>query len=521
MALKGRTRIELTNVNTGEVEVHEDNNMVTNALNKLLGNYGVFCNNPLAEVVNGTPTETIKKLTGGLMLFDKEIEEDPEIINAPAGTSVVGCGSLVPYNGANLMTGSYNDVESGWTEDGGYKHVWDFTTSQANGNIACACLTTNAGGKITEGTFPYSADYALASECMFTDDDIITTMHFYNTNSTANYIMFADAINNKVVVPATMEEVAYGYHTGTSTTAYENFKKTIFYKKSIDLDLYRFGFSNVSIFDGDKNYNSAELETRNMYLGRVTVEMPEGLKNVLTQQLLDTPRNYFNVMHICDDNNIYLLIRYKLNATNGNLQINDILHIWQINATTFESSYYSITNISDEIYNYGSINTNFSFTNYCRACNDYFAFVGYTTKKIYLVNKNTNETITVTTPDGSEYITNNASINVGCSFNNKILFDTSLSNNNLVGVIDLDTKKITFKNIASFAYFTGSGGGSNPNYYMKPKGIFYGLSISDKNSLKLWLDPTLLITINNLETPVQKTSAQTMKVTYVITQDRG
>jgi hypothetical protein len=520
MALKGHTRIELTNVETGEVEVHEDNNMVTNALSKLLGNYGCFCNNPLSGIVNDTPASTVRKLTGGLMLFDKEIEGNPEIINAPAGTSVVGCGSLIAYNGTNTMAGSYNETESGWTEEGGYKHVWDFTTSQANGNIACACLTTNAGGKITEGTFPYSSDYVLASENMFTNGDITQTMNFYNTAKTANYIMFADGINNRIIVPATMEEVAYGYHTGTSTTAYENFKKTIFYKKSIDLDLYRFGFSNISIFDGNKNNNLSELETNNMYLGRVTVEMPEGLKNVLTQELLDTSRNYYNVSHICDDNNIYLLIRYRLNNTTGSLQKNDILHIWQINATTFESNYYSITNISDEIYFYGNINTNFSFTNYCRACNDYIAFVGYTTKKIYLVNKNTNETITLTTPDGEEYASNSASINTGCSFNNKILFDTSVSNNQRIGVIDLDTKKITFKNIKYFTSFTGASGGSNPSYYMKLKGVHYGIGISsDNNLLKLWLDPTLLITINNLETPVQKTSAQTMKVTYVLTQE--
>jgi hypothetical protein len=57
---------------------------------------------------------------------------------------------------------------------------------------------------------------------------------------------------------------------------------------------------------------------------------------------------------------------------------------------------------------------------------------------------------------------------------------------------------------------------------MKLKGVHYGIGISsDNNLLKLWLDPTLLVTINNLETPVQKTSAQTMKVTYVLTQDRG
>ena len=52
MALKGHTRIELRNIETGEVEVHEDDNMVTNALSKLLGNYGWFANDTLYEVMN-------------------------------------------------------------------------------------------------------------------------------------------------------------------------------------------------------------------------------------------------------------------------------------------------------------------------------------------------------------------------------------------------------------------------------------------------------------------------------------
>ena len=35
--LKGKTIIELTDVNTGKKEVHEDENMFTNALNEIFG----------------------------------------------------------------------------------------------------------------------------------------------------------------------------------------------------------------------------------------------------------------------------------------------------------------------------------------------------------------------------------------------------------------------------------------------------------------------------------------------------
>ena len=40
MGIKGKTTFELTDVNTGEVEVIEDSNMITNALQEFLTTYG-------------------------------------------------------------------------------------------------------------------------------------------------------------------------------------------------------------------------------------------------------------------------------------------------------------------------------------------------------------------------------------------------------------------------------------------------------------------------------------------------
>ena len=42
VALKGKTTFELTDVNTGEVEVIEDSNMITNGLQEILRTYGYF-----------------------------------------------------------------------------------------------------------------------------------------------------------------------------------------------------------------------------------------------------------------------------------------------------------------------------------------------------------------------------------------------------------------------------------------------------------------------------------------------
>ena len=71
--LKGKTRIELTDVHTGEVEVIEEENMVTNALQHIF--------NPMGYVKAADPMYTTEyvyyytTLTGGLLLLNKSLEE--------------------------------------------------------------------------------------------------------------------------------------------------------------------------------------------------------------------------------------------------------------------------------------------------------------------------------------------------------------------------------------------------------------------------------------------------------------
>ena len=243
MKLKGHTTIELTDVNTGKKEVHEDDNLITNAIQKILGYNGVMYNilsgDSLFDIdtTNGTYFSPIKKLTGGLMLFDTQIEENVETVREPAGISLVGCASGISYNGSNVMAGSYNKQESGKV-DRGYKHVWDFGTSQANGQIACACLTTMAGGKITTGSFPFSQDYKYKSGYSkdTVDESLLlicktpkfvtkcegqTTPDYYTSMS----ILFIDAKRNRLI-----KAKNFNYSQNNTSNA-EYFQKSIFYNK--------------------------------------------------------------------------------------------------------------------------------------------------------------------------------------------------------------------------------------------------------------------------------------------------
>lgn len=154
--IKGHTIFELTDVKTGEVERIEDDNMFTNALDSVFNRAPFYFNNVLlatqAQVNNQEPiiTPTFEKALGGLLLFPERIEEDANTLYAPVSNKPVGIASNDGYGGTDRRRGSFNEIESGPIKSGdkstGYRFVWDFSTSQANGVISCACLTSSKGG---------------------------------------------------------------------------------------------------------------------------------------------------------------------------------------------------------------------------------------------------------------------------------------------------------------------------------------------------------------------------------------
>lgn len=136
---KGHTRIELRNVETGETEVYEDDNLVTQAIDRIIN---------MEMSINAAPNDYClpvrAKALGGIMLFDDELEEDVENIHFPVDAHLVGYAST-DVNTSDSHRGSYNSVESYSTENGRVD-VWDFGTSQANGTIKAVARTSSYGG---------------------------------------------------------------------------------------------------------------------------------------------------------------------------------------------------------------------------------------------------------------------------------------------------------------------------------------------------------------------------------------
>jgi len=139
--LKGHTKIELTDVNTGEVTVYEDTNMFTNAIYKTL-------NNAWTALVGGVSTlkdwhlPLSQKMLGGIALFEDSIDEVETNNHFPKGNKVVGMAGTITSDGATKNWGSRNTLESEAfnPETNSVKHVWDFSTAEANGKISAVGL---------------------------------------------------------------------------------------------------------------------------------------------------------------------------------------------------------------------------------------------------------------------------------------------------------------------------------------------------------------------------------------------
>ena len=156
MRLTGTMRIELTDVNTGEVTAVMEENMVTDAVNHILGlnPMGVFYE--IGESIDGVKWQeallpVCPNMIGGILLFSKVLEERVDNIYSLSDNLPVAYASNNVNSTANVARGSMNLTESKRL-DNGYKFVWEFTPSQGNGTIAAAALTSAQGGANAYGS---------------------------------------------------------------------------------------------------------------------------------------------------------------------------------------------------------------------------------------------------------------------------------------------------------------------------------------------------------------------------------
>ena len=156
--IHGHTRIDLRDVKTGKRErIESDNTFMATTLAKYMRGLGAGNNNPFA---NDTwkANNMVKNLCGGVFLFKDVIPDNSEYMPAGNKMTANGCYNVV-NNGNPPEFGSWNSIESNIDGNSSAVLVWDWSTSQGNGQISSVCLTSETGGYIGYGN---ASGYAMS-----------------------------------------------------------------------------------------------------------------------------------------------------------------------------------------------------------------------------------------------------------------------------------------------------------------------------------------------------------------------
>lgn len=470
--LKGTTRIELKDVNTGEVEVIEKHNMVTNALNKIFEPIGFL---KYASVLLSSFQSYYTRLLGGLLLFDNPIEEDPDNLYASDEVKLVGCGV---YNVQNTSTGTargnYNLTESEINTRNKYaKFVFDFNTSQANGPISCVCLSSlyagyngygykNAGARI--GNYMH-----LPLNCSDSNGlNVLTLSKYTGANCVGRFTSMTLNDTEHLFLIDPEQDVAC-YFKVVSSNIIHIIKRKIYLK-------------SVSLFDNPVKSNPI--------VDEIELELDRDVPTAAVAYNYDE-----------DDNSLYIIF-----TNNINKKLNESFVVMKISYPSLSVSYYDITNTSDvtfQLYSY-----------YTLVHRGYlYVKVSDTIYKINLSNSADAQSIVSPFSLGYSYI------KFGINGYLYIEYTTGYnSTDSYCFTVNTRTKDVLACEINSFMNM----GGNYASYAYIPvlhnKMLWYytGYERYGDNWGGFVIMGNYLATINNLEQTVVKTADKTMKVTYII-----
>ena len=478
MGIKGKTTFELTDVNTGEVEVVEDSNMITNALQEFLTTYGYFgCDILYTDDIRNNSLWV--NLLSGLFLFDTALDEDVNNTFMPAGVKMIGNGSKdVSNSGTVTELGSYNTVESGTQSDGSIKLVYDFNTAQANGTIACACLTSKIGGYIGMGNDSnryYNESYNLVK--FLSNDNYFCQSNIPGGGNDTSHILYP-VYNENAIYFTNPYNIKY-----SSSQASQHWSTT----KKIQILKVRAGFTGVSI--KDRKYLDKVIATYD-------VDIPQDILDYM-----GTSTNYITISRD-SERNVYVIF-YKTRSdyiSNGNF-----CWIMKIDKDMNATSYKFTNNVGKAL----RLGTDFS--KYITFDGDYL-WIYSDSSPYYLY--------------GIKYTDSTQIIETGVNKGN--IYNLYTAEKNLIGIYDADVKNSynyapTVYDVVNRTHRRINGAISNDYYYVlvpfpDKKGVYlYIDQYFNPCRLKVMKDPRYLATINNLSEPVVKTSSKTMKVTYTLT----
>ncbi len=463
--LKGKMKIELTDVHTGETETVLEQNMVTNALANIFKPMGL--DKSPAKLINGM-NPYYQSVLGGLLLFDSEIEENADNVYPPSNVNLIGCASYgVQNNTTGTLRGGFNQTESELNMADRYmKYVYDFTTSQANGTISCVCLTHKNGGYTSYGgkDAPFGSNYGLGMQVC--DGHL----QYVYTNCTG----------------ASTGDKYSGCSIGTT--------EMIFLISFDDDAVYYFRIDNST---------KITITKRRAYMKSVSVlENPYSKKPLidsfeLEELKTELPTNYISYNFDPADNCLYIV-----NCANYYLDASGTFIVTKVNFSTWKVTQYTMTNTTSERINLGGMRSS-----YCHR--GYILFRGYNNSNhIYKMEIGNSANVELLKLVNLTSITGSFAM----SINGRVYIEGYGSSTYYLYVINLDTNEILKVEASRII-----GGSNYPCYtpVMNEPMLWYG-SYGSWSTIGYFIMSNYLATINNLSEPVTKTADKTMKVTYII-----
>lgn len=461
--LKGKTIIELTDVKTGKVERHEDGNMVTNALQHIfepLGHYKTAAR----LFTSSDMVPFYQNLLGGLLLFDGEIEENAEQIYAPSSVNLTACGVYGRQNDTtNTCRGDYNMTESEVNLNDKYvKFVYDFTTSQGNGNIACVALTSKRAGYCGYG----------AKDATYVNGDYVSLMlsdNIINFSGQSSCSRRGGSINLGVT------QFLFAVDPTNDVLWYLRVNSS----KSLSIVKRKGYFKTVGVFDTPSS--SGKLIE--------TIDLPD-----MSTGLLNTSNLYYNYVESEKCVYIYSSANYYLDAGGA-------FNVIKINIQNNAVTEYSMTNQTNErIY----LASNYSFVD-----GGFIYVKPYSTYKIFKIAVgNSSDVRVISWPSDCQ-----SSYTMPVfAYGGRIFYDNyshSYSNNaDRLLVLNTENEEMLKTESRTMYGWISSSNPCGVPVIGHPECLWeYGYVI---------YPGMYLATINNLGEPVTKTADKTMKVTYII-----
>lgn len=515
--LKGVTKIELKDINTGEVIVHEESNFITNAFSELC--------QPLFRLSD--PFQSISAIhkaqlspedfVGGLLLFNKALAESPSTLFAPYDARMVGHASDITYSGSDLSMGSFNENQSEFGQ-AVKKFVWDFTSEQGNGSIASVCLTSRIGAFMGYGT-----DYPIEET-----STMLKNVGAFNKSS-VKLSYPSDGRGGRTPVYINFRE---GYVLSLATSQIATAKVLRFYK------LYIWG-DKADLFSM-LPYNNAVNSSNSMNEGRGKVNSFIGelytkaeIVDVDITSALGSSGN--SIGYGQDGKYLYLT---ALDSTHGTNQASG----WapetsktfiKVNLETLTFETFSMRNTtgkylmvitSSPFYGYS-----FGVTNGEMFFSEWVSSYGAEQSQVYSINIEDNTRVReIKYADGTPVKVGQSQYKSDvspfmASFQGRIIASkgysifssvtgSSNSNSICISTNDFIGQKLGVYPI-TFSQMTSSG-----KYVPTDNSLYFGIAQNNEIDMNVCPYPNMLMTINNLGVPVTKTSAQTMRITYTLSK---